>query len=157
MPQGKLVGWNTYYLFLSLQTHRSPINTVGPHPSKRVKDKRLGDASVLGAGECLVAEEVHFVCCKQRFYFHHLLLQQQRQTKGIFLSSQSDKEMRQIIEKPIGIHLRATNLIDQPEGTAFRGKMKERSLPAWSLALAKRDWLIGHKNLKGVNSRDREE
>lgn len=159
MPQGKLVGWNTYYLFPSLQTHRSPINTVALHPSKRVKDKCLGvpPASVLGAGGCLVAEEVHSVCCKQRFYFHHLILQQQRQIKGIFLSSQSDKEMRQIIEKPIGIHLRATDLIDQPEGTAFRGKMKERSLPAWPLALAKRDRLSGHKSLKGVNTRDREE
>lgn len=35
--------------------------------------------------------------------------------------------------------------------------MKETSLPAWPLALTDRDWLIGHKYLKGVNSRDSEE
>ena len=77
-----------------------------------------------------MAEEMCSVCCKQRFYHHHLILQQRRQTKGIFLSSLSDKEMRQIIEKLMSVRRRATNLIYQPEGTAFRGKMKETGLPA---------------------------
>lgn len=77
-----------------------------------------------------MTEEVRSVCCKLRFYFHHSYFATTETNKGVFLSSQSDKEMRQIIEKPTGIHGRATNLIDQPEGTAFRGKMKEISLPA---------------------------
>lgn len=34
--------------------------------------------------------------------------------------------------------------------------MKETSLPAWPPALTNRGWLIGHKYLKSVNSRDRE-
>lgn len=53
-----------------------------------------------------------------------------KQKGFILLSSLNDKEMRQIIEKLMGIHRRATNMIYQPEGTAFRGKMKETSLPA---------------------------
>lgn len=47
-------------------------------------------------------------------------------------------------------------MIYQPEGTAFRGKMKETSLPAWPLALTNKDRLIRHEYLKGVNSRDGE-
>lgn len=56
----------------------------------------------------------------------------------------------------MGIHQKATNTIYQPEGTAFRGKMKETGLPAWPLALTNRDWLLGHKYLKGVNTKDGE-
>lgn len=47
-------------------------------------------------------------------------------------------------------------MIYNPEGTAFRRKMKETSLPALPPVLTNRDRLIGHKYLKGVNSRDRE-
>ena len=99
-------------------------------PMERVKDNGLDDSSVLGAERCLVPEEICSVFCKQRFYYHHLVLLQQRQTKGIFPSSVCDEEMKQIIEKLMGVNRRATNMIYSPEGTAFRGKMKETSLSA---------------------------
>ena len=54
-----------------------------------------------------MAEEICSVFCKQSLlpssYF--------AATEGIFLSSVSDKEMRKIIEKLMGVHRRATNMI----------------------------------------------
>lgn len=127
-------------------------------PQVRVKDNRLDESCVHPLERCLLVEEICSVFCKQKFY----LLPSASyfvatEATGIFLSGVKDKKKRQIIEKLVGIHQRAAHMIYNPGGTAFRGKMKETSLPAWPPALTNRDWLIGHKYLKGVNSRDREE
>lgn len=129
-------------------------------PQVRVKDNRLDESCVQGIERCLLVEEICSVFCKQKFYRLPLVsyfVATETKQRGFSWAVWMTKKMRQIIEKLVGVHQRAANMIYNPGGTAFRGKMKETSLPAWPPALTNGDWLIGHKYLKGVNSRDRKE
>lgn len=107
--------------------------TVALHPSKRVKDKGSASPSCQcpgGRRDAWWLKRSTLFAVSRDSNFHHLIFATTETNKVIFLSSQSDKEMRQIIEKPIGIHLRATDLIDQPEGTAFQREDEREKSPS---------------------------
>jgi hypothetical protein len=112
-PKQGLAWRDTHQALLSLSTHQTPISSA----SKGLKGPELWYSPGLKSSG-LLSESWDSTTSVNR------------NSKGIFTSGWSEKEMRPNIEKLVGIHWKATSTIYKAEGTAFQRQMKEESLSA---------------------------